>query len=146
MVSSVSLINPGPSMYSLLSQRHLVRGRKAPSAARAPPVLTISASAALPSVPNVKADKRGRVRGLDERGRRTVAEDRAQRAILGVDVFGIRLGRDQQDSPRRAGANQSVGQRQSIDETRAAQVEVQRPADVGRPSRCCIRQAVVGSG
>ena len=47
MISIVSLMMPGPSMYIRLGQRHLVRGLSTPSPERAPPVLTKSVSAAL---------------------------------------------------------------------------------------------------
>ena len=59
MMSIVRLRIPGPSMYSRLGQRRRVRGLRACSIGRAPPVRTISVSAAAPSVPKAKAPSEG---------------------------------------------------------------------------------------
>ena len=78
--------------------------------------------------------------GLDQRRRRPVAEDRPQRAIGRVDVFRVGLRGDQEDPPGRPAANQAVGQRQTIDEPRTAQVEIQGP-DRGRQPQPLLHQA-----
>ena len=79
-------------------------------------------------------------RGVDERGRRPVAENRPQRAIGRVDVLRIGLRGNQQHAAGRSAADQAVGQRQPIDEARAAQVEIQRP-DRGRQPQPLLHQA-----
>ena len=114
-VSSVSVISPGPSMYSLLDQRHLVRGRRAWSLSRAPPLLTISASPALPSVPKVKEPSDGRSEGCGRCGCRSgppptatsqppassvspSATNRARREMLRTTIH------DRSSAPTRPGA------------------------------------------
>ena len=79
-----------------------------------------------------RAQRRFR-RGLDERGRRPVAEDRPQRAVGRVDVLRVGFRGNQQHPPGRAAVDQAVGQRQPVDEARTTQVEIQRPDRGGQP-------------
>ena len=90
------------------------------------------------------------VRRFHQRGRGTVGEDRPQRPICRIDVAGVGLGGDQQHAAGGAAANQPVGQRQPVNESRAAEVEVQRADGGGQPQAILDeagggRQRVVGS-
>ena len=73
------------------------------------------------------------VRGLDQSGGRAVAENGSQRSVAGVDIFRVGFGGNQQHPFCYAAADQTVGQRQSINKARASQVEIQRADRSGQP-------------
>lgn len=73
------------------------------------------------------------VAGFDECRCGAIAEDGAQAAICGMDVFAVGFGRDQQDAPDGFRADQAIGQRQPVDETGATEIEINGSARFTEP-------------
>ncbi len=80
------------------------------------------------------------VDGGDQRCRGCVTENRSQAAIIFVDVLAVGLRGQQEHVSGRPALDQSIGQRQSINEAAASEIEIERPA-AGTEPKSVLNQA-----
>ena len=110
------------------------------SCGRAPPSVTISVSAPRPSVPKTNEPSDGSSdASISVAAAPSPKIVRSERSVGSMYFEYVSAG-DQQHAPGRAAADQAVGQRQPVDEARAAQIEIQGP-DRGPQPQPLLHQA-----